>query len=80
MLIAGHEFSSADGRCSCGMRFSDISMVEPEHVDKEHWAHAGTLSQFGYNQIVTERERLYRSLTGAPAAGVAQAEDNTIFG
>lgn len=80
MLIAGHVFDAASGLCSCGRKFSDISGVEHVNIGMEHWAHVGNLTTAEHDQIVAERERLYRSLTGAPAPGVAQAEDNTIFG
>lgn len=45
-----------------------------------HWAHIGELALTEYLQIVVERERLWRSLTGAPAVEIPQPEDNSIFG
>lgn len=69
-LIAGHVFDNVSGLCSCGRKFSDIAGVEHEHVGKEHRAHAGCLTTHEFDQIVSERERLYRALTGAPRVEV----------
>ena len=63
-MIAGHTFDAASGLCTCGRRFSDVSGAMPENVGKEHWAHTGGLTQTEYNEIVSERERLWRALTG----------------
>lgn len=77
-LIAGHDFTQ--GPCSCGRKFSDISGAQPSDVGQPHWAHVGELAQTEYTQIVVERERLWRSLTGAPVVEIPQPEDNSIFG
>lgn len=65
-MIAGHTFDRASGLCTCGRKFSDISGAQFENVGKEHWAHSGGLTQNEFDQIVAERERLWRALTGAP--------------
>lgn len=57
-MIAGHIFS-LEGKCSCGYRFADISSARRENVGKPHWAHTGSLTENEYNEIVTERERIY---------------------
>lgn len=79
-IVAGHAFDDVNGTCTCGKRFSDIASAGPEHVDQEHWAHSGRLSSYELSQITAERERLWRTLFGAAPEGVAQAEDNSIFG
>ena len=72
-LIAGHSFSATDGLCTCGRRFSDISMAEREHIGKEHWAHTGCLTGHEFEQIVGERERIWRSLSGQPSGEAKSA-------
>lgn len=69
-LIAGHVFDNVSGLCSCGRKFSDISGAEYSDVGKMHFAHAGCMTQHEFDQIVSERERLYRALTGAPRVDV----------
>jgi hypothetical protein len=78
--IAGHSFDGVTGECACGRRFSDIAGAEFADVGKMYVAHSGALTQHEFEQIVSERERLWRSLTGAPAVEIPQLEDNSIFG
>ena len=79
-MIAGHIFDATSGLCTCGRRFSDISGATEAHIDQLYWAHTGVLTKTEFDQIVSARERLWRTFTGAPEPEVPQPEDNSIFG
>ncbi len=62
--IAGHTFDASSGFCTCGRRFSDISGANEDDIDSLHWAHVGGLTRSELDQIVSERERLWKALMG----------------
>ncbi len=70
--IAGHVFQDNE-RCVCGMRFADIAVATPEAVGQMGWAHTSTLTQFEYNQIDEERERLWKLVVGSARGGSSVA-------
>lgn len=76
--IAGHSFGP-EGRCSCGIRFADISGAGSEHLNKPHWAHQGNLIERELEEIQTEVRRLWALVVGAatgngPAARTTEDE------
>lgn len=70
--IAGHrfgpdghcEFSVADGTRSCGKTFADIASATKEDINKEGWAHTGKLSATEYQEIDTQREKIWIAHSG----------------
>jgi hypothetical protein len=70
--IAGHDFGP-DGYCTlaksdggkCWMRLSDISCVTREAIGKEGWAHASTLNEREYTEIIEVVERIYNAHVAA---------------
>jgi hypothetical protein len=66
MTIAGHTFvEGIDGRvCTCGRRWVDISGVTRADIGQMHIAHAGSLNQREFDEIVEERERFWRAAMG----------------
>lgn len=62
-MIAGHTFG-IEGRCTCGLRFGDISGAGPEHINKPHWAHSGNLTQHELTEIQAEVRRIWGLIVG----------------
>jgi hypothetical protein len=68
--VAGHTFvDSLDGRkCQgCGKLWVDIAPVTRDDIGRAGWAHSGQLTQDEYEQIVAERERIWRLAMGVPS-------------
>jgi len=60
MAIAGHTYDLS-GWCTCNRRFGDISGVTKEDIGQKGWAHTGELSQREFDEIIAERDRLYKA-------------------
>jgi len=53
--LAGHNFSSFGGPCSCGISWFSIRSATLEDLGKPGIAHTGCLTQDEYNQIEAAR-------------------------
>jgi len=76
--IAGHTFS-LEGRCSCGLKFADISGAGPEHLNQPHWSCQGNLVSYELAEIQAEVRRLWDLVVGAATGnGPARSLDDEI--
>lgn len=75
MTIAGHTFA-ADGVCSCGKRFGDISGAAQENIGKEGFAHSGGLTSNELSEIQVEVARIWALVAGV-ASGSGPADTTT---
>lgn len=70
-MLAGHIFQETeDGRCSCGKKFIDIAWAAETDVGKYDIAHSGQLTANELDQIIAERERIWRLVQGSAQGGV----------
>lgn len=69
-MIAGHTFSGFDGRCTCGRRFSDISMfTHDSDAGKPDIAHSGLSNIAEINEIRGENQRIWNAMMAAVDQG-----------
>lgn len=68
MAIAGHVFERRpDGKeaCACGKLKIDVLCAHKEDISQPGWAHVGSLSKAGYEEIDAERERIWERGKGS---------------
>lgn len=61
-IIAGHSFSEQFHGRVClgyGVRFADITSVQPSDVGKPGFCHQGVLNAAEFDQIIAERDRIW---------------------
>lgn len=69
-MVAGHTFvERLEGRicANCGQLWTAISGVTKQDIGKTGFAHQGSLTENEYQQIVDERERIWRIAMGSVA-------------